>query len=297
MDDRGLWELTQSAWSALNPHFEPAIQQVIEESQLEPQAWGLLLAAMTLEPEETTAGHLIVRTPFTSADHFHYRLKNIAAAGYLAEVHPGKFRLTAPGHTAVDRFIDRARFAMTHSDPLPLEESGRLADLLEKLVEACLKQPPPPGTWCIGLSYKLMPEKEPPLPYIEQAFTCLDAYREDAHLAAWRSSGLSAVSLEVLTLLWRDDVHSLDEILEKLSRRGHDRMVYSDALSDLRQRGYLAGDVPALSLTEAGRQFRGKIEDETNRLFLIPWKALSPEEKDEMAGMLARLRDGLQAEE
>lgn len=294
MDDRGLWELVHSAWSAMNPHFEPAIQQVIEETQLEPQAWGLILAALTLEPEETTPGHLIVRTPFTSADHFLYRLKNIAAAGFLAEVHPGKFRLTALGHAAVNRFIDRARFAMAHSDPLPPTESGRLADLLENLVEASLKQPPPPGTWCIGLSYKLMPEKDPPMPYIEQAFTCLDAYREDAHLAAWRSSGLSAVSLEVLTLLWQDEVHSMDEIIEKLNRRGHERLVYSDALSDLRQRGYLAGDVPALSLTEAGRLFRDKIEDEIDRLFLIPWMALSPDEKDELAGLLTHLRDGLE---
>ena len=37
---------------------------------------------------------------------------------------------------------------------------------------------------------------DPPLPYAEQALSCLAAYRDDAHLSAWRPSGLSAPALE-----------------------------------------------------------------------------------------------------
>ncbi|MDP2976702.1 MAG: hypothetical protein Q8N45_10895, partial [Anaerolineales bacterium] len=74
-------------------------------------------------------------------------------------------------------------------------DSQRIALLLCRIVEKSLETPPPPDTWSICLSYKLMPETEPPLPYIEQAVSCLNGYRDDAHLAAWKPGGLDAPAL------------------------------------------------------------------------------------------------------
>lgn len=293
MENLALWHLMRDAWRAMNPHFEPAIQQVMAEAQLEPRSWGLLLAAQNFEPEEVTPGHLLVRSPYTSAEHYLYQLKSITSAGYMAEVNPGKFRLTATGRQAVQRFIDRARFAMAQADPLPPADSSRLAALLEKLVESCLSHPAPPNTWSIRLSYHIMPEIEPPLPFIEQAFTCLDAYRDDAHLAAWRSSNLSATTFEALTVLWYGDVSSLNGIVRKLARRGHDPKVYAVALSDLRHNGYVAGARTALRLTPAGQAFRDQVEAKTNDLFFQAWKALGGPERGELEELLTHLRDGL----
>lgn len=293
MDNLALWQLMRAAWRAMNPHFEPAIQEVIADAILEPRAWGLLLAAQNFEPEEVTPGHLLVRSPYTSAEYYLYQLKTITSTGLMAEVNPGKFRLTATGRQAVQRFIDRARFAMVQADPLPLADSRHLADLLEKLVESCLNHPAPPNPWSIQLSYQIMPEKDPPLPFIEQALTCLDAYRDDAHLAAWRDSNLSATAFETLTLLWSGDTASLNEIVRKLARRGHDPKVYSVALSELRRNGYVAGARTALRLTAAGQIYRDQVESETNKLFFQPWKVLSDQQKTELEGLLTRLQAGL----
>jgi hypothetical protein len=293
MDNLALWHLMRAVWRAMNPHFEPAIQEVMADAQLEPRAWGLLLAAQNFEPEEVTPGHLLVRSPYTSAEYYLYQLKSITSAGLMAEVNPGKFRLTATGRQAVQRFIDRARFAMAQADPLPPADSNRLADMVEKLVESSLNHPAPPNPWSIQLSYHIMPGKNPPLPFIEQAFTCLDAYRDDAHLAAWRDSNLSATAFETLTLLWSGEADALNEIVRKLARRGHDPKVYTMALSELRSYGYVAGARTALRLSPTGQTYRDQVESKTNELFFQPWEVLSENQKNELEELLNRLHTGL----
>ena len=294
MENLALWHLMRDAWRAINPHFEPAIQAVIDEAHLEPRAWGLLLATQNFGPEEVTPGHLLVRSPYTSAEYYLYQLKSITSAGYMAEVNPGKFRLTASGRQAVKRFIDRARFAMAQADPLPAADSSRLVDLLDKLVDSCLNHPAPPNPWSIQLSYQIIPGKNPPLPFIEQAFTCLDAYRDDAHLTAWRSSNLSATTFEALTVLWNSEATSLNGIVRKLARRGHDPKIYSAALSDLRHNGYVAGARTALRLTPAGQVYRDQVEAKTNEMFFQAWDVISDDQKIELEQLLTRLQDGLE---
>lgn len=138
-----------------------------------------------------------------------------------------------------------------------------------------------------------MPSPDPPLPYIEQAVSCLAAYRDDAHLAAWQKSGLSATALEALTLLWRDEVDALDELMEKLAHRGHPPRVYKNALSELRENKYIIGSDNALRLNQVGKAFRNRVESETDNYFLKPWACLSEVEKTEMKSLLVRMRDGL----
>ena len=295
MNDQLLWNSTREAWSALAPHYEPVIHKLNEETGLQSQAWGLLLAALTFEPEQTTPAHLMIRVPYTSAEKYLDRLRAIARQELMEEVEAGKFILTANGRSETIRFIEEVRAAMSAADPLSYADSMRLAILLDHLVSACRDTPPPPDTWSINLSYKLMPEPDPPLPYTEQAITCLAAYRDDAHLAAWQNTGLAATTLEALTLLWRGEADSLSALIEKLEPRGHESVIYESALEELRQRNYVTGDNSSLQVSLTGIQFREAIEDQTNRFFFRPWNQLEEAEKQELEGLLTNLRNGLRA--
>jgi hypothetical protein len=136
-----------------------------------------------------------------------------------------------------------------------------------------------------------MPAEQPPLPYSEQALSCLAAYRDDAHLAAWRPSGINGPALEALTLLRRGQASSLPGIYERLAGRGFEEHAYQQFVKELRHAGYVSGPDDALNISEAGREFRDQVEVETDRLFFSPWICLELQEKAELSCLLTRLRD------
>jgi len=301
MNDHALWNLTLEALTAIRAHCEPVAGRITAGSGLDGWTWGLLLATLNFEPETTTPVRLQVRGPYTAADAYLTRLAAAAKKGYLAEARPAEYRLTDTGRVETHRFVEELRAAMVEPDPLPEADSERLINLLDRLVQVSLNTPSPPDTlrlrsgqtWCISLSHRLMPAVSPPLPYIEQAISCLAAYRDDAHLAAWQPSGLSATALEALTFLWRGEADSLDALCEQLTHRGHSRQVYAQALAELRERGFIEGPDSAPRVTETGRAFREEVEVKTNRYFFAPWACLDDANRVELADLLTRLRDGL----
>jgi hypothetical protein len=289
MDNQSLWKLIRDSWIKIDASFNPAIKPLVAKSELNVRDWMLLLATLTFEPEDTTPSHLMVRGPYTSSDQYLTRLEHTADKGFLVKVSKGSFRLSPEGREAVEEFIQVARDGMVSAELLPTEEALILAKMLERLVNNCLDTLPPPDTWSITLSHKLMPAIDQPMPFIEQAISCLSAYRDDAHLASWQSSGLSATALESMTLIWRGQVSTLDELVEKLSFRDHPEKVYNDALAELRARSYLSGYRNALHLTEEGNLFRDHVEAKTDRYFFTPWTCLSDAEKGKMAEILKQM--------
>lgn len=290
MDNRTLWNLMRGASRSLQEGYDPVIQPLVSRSRLTLREWMLLLAALTFEPEDTTASHLLVRGPYTSSEKYLAGLEKAAAVGYMEKVIEGRYRLSGMGKSAVQEFINLAREAMTEAANLPDEELNDLAQLLERLVNNCLEAPPPPDKWSIKLSTKLMPGKVPPTPFIEQAISCLTAYRDDAHLASWCASGLSASALESLTLIWREKANSFPEITQELRFRGHPESVYLDALVELNTRGYLTGSRNNLKITPEGEQFRIQVEEQTDEYFFRPWDCLNDVEKGHMAEILRKIQ-------
>jgi hypothetical protein len=253
----------------------------------------MLLAAWTFEPEPTTTGHLLVRGPYTAADQYLLWLSKAADRGYFETHSEGQYVLSDQGKALTTRFIGLVREAMEAVDPLRREESGVLVEHLDQLVSTSLRTPAPPDTWSIRLSYKLMPERESALPYIEQAISCLSAYRDDAHLASWQDSGLSATALETLTVLWQRQASDLDGLAEKLSHRGHSREVYANALAELRERNFVRGINSNLTVTALGDEFRRQVESITDMLFFAPWSCLNQSEKRELSELFIKLKEGL----
>jgi hypothetical protein len=295
MQNAHLWALVREASAALVARYEPAVESACATHQIDQRMWGLLLAVLTFEPEDTSTAHLLVRGPYTAAEAYHERLERAAESGLLKAVDAGTYRLTERGRQITMEVANQARQVMCEVDPLSAEDSERVAVLVDRLVQACLDNPSPPEPWSIRLSYKLMPAMRPPMPYIEQAFSCISAYRDDAHLAAWEDSGLSAMALESLTLFWQSDAASLDDLCRRLVHRGHPCQVYITVMEELRKRGFLQGPDQSPALTGAGRVYRNQVEAATDRVFFEPWRCLTEVEKAELGGLLKRMISGLEA--
>lgn len=293
MDELKIWELIRHTHTHLVKGFEPALQPLFQKTGLEPHLWSTLLATLTFEPEPATPSHLLVRVPYYTPEVYHERLEKLRAHGMLDKVDDGRYRVSPAGRKAISDFIELARQALISLDPLPEEAGSRLAALLGRLVDASLNASQPPRTWSIALSYKLMPPAQPALPYIEQAFSCLAAYRDDAHLAAWRDTGLSAMALEELSLLWQGAVSNYEDICRKLTYRGHSCEVYNIVLRELRNLGFVDGPDHDLRLTSAGRMYRSNIEELTDRYYFAPWRVLRKSERKELYDLLQQLHTAI----
>lgn len=297
MDDLSLWQTMMEAWKVLQMRFEPVVVQHCSECSLDLQEWGLLLAVLKFEPDATAPVDLMVRSPYMAAEVFINRLRSAAQKGWLVETSPGTFRLTETGHHICINLIDVARKEMVDIDPLSTEDSQKLTQYIDRLIQACINAEPPPNPWSLKLSYKLMPEEEPAMPFIEQGFTCLSGYREDAQLASWTRTGMSATALDMLALLWRGEADSLESICDRLAHRGHSCEVYESVLSDLRNVGYVNGDDDALFATGSGRVFCNQVEATAENYFFAPWSCLSEVERSDLGITLDKLISGLEAED
>ncbi len=293
--DHHLWLAMSDVERELPPHLAATLDYYVQETDLDVWTWFTFLRVLAAEPEPATEGSLLEQNPYTNPQRGLAQLRAGAARGYVTETE-GAFRLTAAGRTATQTFADDLRTIMVAVDPLSPADGERLVSLLDRLVQASRQASPPPEPRLLSLSYRLMPLPVPPLPAIDQLLSCLSAYRDDSHVAAWKPSGLPGPAIEALTLLWRDGTPSLEVLHQQLVRRRHPREVYRQALAELRERGFVSGPDEALVLTAAGSAFRQEVEEATDRFFFAPWACLDAGDRNRLDDLLGRLCEGLKQE-
>ena len=118
----------------------------------------------------------------------------------------------------------------------------------------------------------------------------LFAFRDDAHIAAWRPYGTSGQVWEALTYVWRGEASTAAELAEKVGDyRRYDEEAYAAALQELVDQGWIVEEEGAYVATEAGRRLRQAAEDTTDRYFDAAWTALSEAEVVEVKELLEKL--------
>jgi hypothetical protein len=295
MNELALWPTALEALQALASHYVPAMDETAAELGLPSPAWyGWLLPALIFEPDPISTARLRVRSPYVAPHLVDERLQAAAEAGFLLRVAEGEYRLTDRGRQAARRVIEAAYARMAPLQPLPPDDLERLADLLGRLVRSCLAAPEPPGKWSLTHSHRTDPGAGASVVVrVDQALSDLGAYRDDAHLAAWAVQAVDAHGWEALTLLWRGEAATPDELAAKLARRGHSAAEYGAALDDLIRRGWVAGDAGRYRVTPAGAETRQAAEALTDSLFYAPWACLEPQAAGELEDLLARFSAGL----
>lgn len=296
MEIKEMWPLALQALQALGSHYRLPMEQMIAKLGLPEWCTGILFPALSFEPQAVTAQKMHVRGAYTAEALFARRLQEAAQLGLVQEEEnqAGAYRLTPYGREAAVKIIQAAYDCMRQLQPLPATELEQLAGLLYRLVDACLKAPSPPGKWCIQLSRRLDTGEDAHVVIrIDQYLSDLSAYRDDAHLAAWQPHRCSGQAWEALTLLWRGEAATLDEVFGKLERRGFSREEYRQALDDLILRGWVQADEDRYSLTPLGGQIRQTAEEVTDEYFYAPWRELGKTDLQNLRGLLIRLRENL----
>jgi hypothetical protein len=298
MNTGDLWHLSWEALQALGAHYGPAIDHAAEGIGIPLGEWyGWLMAARIFEPYPVSTARLQVRAAYSAPARLDEDLAKGVHMGLLepaAGIKGREYHLTEQGHWAIRHLIDTAYTAMIALHPLPNADLERLDALLYRLVRASLAVPEPPGKWCLRIARHYDPgESAPAIVRLDQYLSDLDAYRDDAHLAAWQPCGVSGQTWEAFTMLWRHGLLTLDQLATRLRRRGHTPETYAVALDELAARGWIARDGDAYQLTDEGRSQREAAEATTDRYFYAPWSCLSASETAELSDLLIRVQEGL----
>jgi hypothetical protein len=261
----------------------------------ESPGWFLVQAAESA-PEPLTVDLLRVRDTYASERLVQGLLELLASEGWLQRDAADRYALTGEGWAVMHHSRERMRRLLAELAPLTPAATGQLMGLVERLIGASLASPTPPGTWCLAHSRRRAPaEDAPALMQLLQYFDDFNAFRDDAHMAAWQPYEPHGATWEAFALVCGGEATDAATVAEQLARRGYSPAEYAVALASLTERGWLAeGDLPAsYQVTAQGRDVRETVEQQTDAYFYAPWSCLSDAEIATLADLLRQFQVGL----
>lgn len=295
-----LMEASGAIWAALaanrpeNKTEEPPPPLLqLRRGRAESPAWFLVQAA-EFDPRPLSVARLRVRDIYAAPRLVTALLELMASERWLSRIGDDEYTLAPAGRRLLATMREERQAALSALPPPAGVDVGRLASFLQRLIEASKKADDPPGTWCLAHSRNRAPTPEaPPLVQLPQFFADFNAFRDDAHMAAWRPYGVAGHTWEAFAFLCNGRAESAAELAEQLHYRGYDEGEYAAALSELAARGWLAAESGRYTVTTAGRAAHAEAEKRTNDYFYTPWSVLSDDECETLHTLLRRFRDAL----
>lgn len=266
----------------------------IQPGRAESPGWFLVQAA-EFDPEPLTVSNLRVRDIYASTRMVAALLELMAANNWLDRRGEAYF-LTVEGRSFIQERREIRDQWMATLDPLLKADIALLEALLSRVMEASMSSDDPPGTWCLAHSRNKAPDEEAPIPVkLLQHIGDINAFRDDAHMAAWRPHGLEGYVWEAFSLVAAGTADNAGALWEALSYRGYSRGEYAEALMELAERGWLdASSSPSFAVAEPGRAIHEAGEQLTDQYFYTPWRtALSQSEITAAADLMIQLREEL----
>lgn len=289
-------ELIRDSQAALQLHYGPAMERAAADIGVSLRNLRVIWLSMIYDPDPISTSVIQHQTPYTNAEIFFQRFETAAERGWLLPLPGDVYQITSQGRAAVESVLNAAYESMAGLTPLSNSDLMQVRFYLWRLVERCLQMDVP------GIKYNLLMSRRgdpgaqvAEIARIEQHLTDLNAFRDDAHLAAWDSYHVNAPTWEVFTLLWRGDASNLDELCKNLAERGHQRSTYTAALQGLVRRGWVMEVGGDYQVTRNGETIRSAAEVATDRNYYGPWDALAVNEQDYLWTSLVRMVDVLRS--
>ena len=277
----------QSKLSEPLPALPPLLQ--VRGGYAESPGW-FMVQASEFDPQPLTVANLRVRDIYASERIVAALLELLTGEQWLQRRGDG-YSLTQPGRELLAAIRQRTLTLLDVMEALlPPDDMVRLAHLLGRIIDASLQAKTPPGTWCLAHSRHRAPAADAPLFLrITHYFSDLNAFRDDAHMAAWQPLHVSGHAWEAFALIGAGQATSAAAVYAKLPFRGYSEEEYDASLQMLVQRGWLANAGDGYAVTPAGEQVRAQVEEHTDAYFYAPWSTLSDAEMDEVRQLLENL--------
>jgi hypothetical protein len=308
MRDAAFYDLTQEIGGAIYQAMieararsgeiplEPPLLLQLHAGRAESPGW-YLVQAVEFAPQPLTIELLRVRDIYASERIAQAMLELMASEQWLERT-GAAYRLTEAGRAIYAHSRERTRQLLVGLEPLPACDMAFLMTTIEQVIDASLHCPTPPGAWCLAHSRNRAPAASAPtLARLSQAVSDFNAFRDDAHMAAWQPYETSGAAWEAYSLLCDGEATTVATIASQLAHRGFSPGDYAAALASLVDRGWLEppdanGDY---SVTAAGRIVREAVEQRTDDFFYAPWAAISDGDFERVRSLLLQLQANLLA--
>jgi DNA-binding MarR family transcriptional regulator len=274
---------------------EVVIPAIEEYGLNQPGLFYVLQRAYALAPQPIEVATFTATDPYSNPTRYQEFTARAAEAGLTRALGDGRYQITDQARTVWEDLNRLFYLRLGELEALSEEEFAQLEGLVARLVQASLEAPEPAEKRAALMTHAQHPAGEyGPLAKIDQHLDDLSAFRDDAHLAAWKPYGVAGPVWETLTFVWRGEARTAEALGERLGGRVHSTEVYAKALADLARRGWAKEAPDGFAVTDSGGRLRQEAEDATDRYFYGPWACLSEAEVANLVGLLTRLRDNVQ---
>lgn len=308
MFNADLYELTQSLASA----FFVAMGPVRAQEELEPlpalfnlragyaesPGW-FLVQALEFDPEPLTVTNLRVRDIYASESLVAAVLEIMASEKWLRR-QGDRYFLSALGRELANERRRRVARWLSAVQPQLEKDFDRLEKGLAQIIQAGLNIGTPPGTWCLAHSRRRAPtESAPAAVQIYQYTADFNAFRDDAHMAAWKPLGVDGRTWEAFSLVHNGSAQSAAELFDQLAYRGYSLQDYTMALVDLEHKGWIdrtdGSGASQFAPTEDGNLVWEQVEHLTDDYFFRPWQQQGQAVVETLIQHMEQVRDAVQA--
>jgi len=291
-DEMRVFQLFGETSATIYPLARDIMRPLFEKYFSEQGFYQPLFLAYNLKPEPISVDLFQLRNPYANPDSIQEILGDAAEAGYLEEVGVGQYRPAQKGSSAIEIVHEAFYNHVNQLNHFPADQLKELCSLLAKLVDS-IKQTDLGGRKiCFDASVGgHIQVDHGTLARVDQHLDDLNAFRDDAHIAAWKPTGIDGHTWEVLTFVWNGGATTAKGLVDRLPYRQYTKENYQATLDDLVQQGLIEAGADGFSVTEKGKRIRDKAEDTTNQNYFRPWKVLSDDELKRMGELLTDLKE------
>jgi hypothetical protein len=281
-------------WQHLDamPDPPPPILQ-LRRGYAESPAWYMIQAAEFF-PEPLTVSKLRVRDIYASPSLALALLELMASEKWFDRL-SDEYRLTHEGMVVMERVKTRAWEPITQLQTYLKEtDVETLESLMRRTIDASLDSGDQQQTLCLYYSRHRAPSDDAAaLVKINQYCSDYNAFRDDAHMAAFKTFDVDGHVWEAFSYVANDKATTADAIFEQLAYRGFSRADYHTALHDLTARGWIHLENGDYVATENGQNIRQQVEVTTDNIFYEPWECLNKQEISQLHQLMTQLGDEL----
>lgn len=290
-DEKSVFQLFGETSASIYPLARDIMRPLFEEYFSEQRFYQPLFLAYNLKPEPISVVLYQKRNPYANRESVQEILEDAAEAGYLEKVKESEYRPTQKGSSAIETVHEAFYKHVNQLKEFPADQLKELCSLLAKLVESINQTDLGGRKICFDASLGgHIQVEQGTLAHVDQLLDDLNAFRDDAHIAAWAPVGVDGHTWEVLTLVWNGDATTAEALVKRLPYRQFTKEEYQATLKDLAQKGWIKPGQDGFAVTEEGKKIRDEAEEATNANYFGPWNNLSDDEVVRLGELLTALK-------